>query len=160
MNKLLAFCLSLILPALSLNAEMTLSIIKPDAVAANHVGDIIARYEKGGLKVAGVKMVKMTKPEAMQFYSAHKDKPYYQGLVNMMNSGPVVVLALEGDNAIARTREIMGATDPAKALTGTIRRDFAVSIQSNAVHGSDAAETAKRELAFFFKPEEIYRRGS
>lgn len=139
-------------------AEQTLSIIKPDAVASHHIGDIISRFEGKQLQVAAIKMVKLSKEEAGQFYAVHKDRPFYPELVNFMSSGPVVVMVLEGDNAVALNREIMGATDPAKASPGTIRADFAKSIGQNAVHGSDSLENAKSEIAFFFKPDEIVNR--
>lgn len=135
--------------------QQTLSIIKPDAVKGNHIGEIISRFEKEGLKIAGLKMVRLTKPQAMQFYLEHKDRPFYNELVEFMTSGPVVVLILEGDNAILKNRELMGTTDPKKAAPGTIRRQFAASVQSNAVHGSDSEYAAAREIAFFFKPQEI-----
>ncbi|MFZ2314953.1 MAG: nucleoside-diphosphate kinase [Gammaproteobacteria bacterium] len=135
--------------------ERTLSIIKPDAVAKNVIGDIISRFEKGGLRVAAAKMMHLTKAQAEQFYSVHSERPFFGGLVSFMCSGPVLVQVLEGENAIARNREIMGATNPKDAAAGTIRKDFADSIDHNAVHGSDAPETAKEEIAFFFQPNEI-----
>jgi nucleoside-diphosphate kinase len=136
-------------------SEKTLSIIKPDAVAKNAIGDIIARFEKAGLRVAAAKMMHLTKTQAEQFYAVHSERPFFNGLVSFMSSGPVFVQVLEGDNAILRNREIMGATNPKDAAPGTIRADFADSIDHNAVHGSDATETAKQEIAFFFNPEEI-----
>ena len=138
--------------------EWTLSIIKPDAIAKNVIGEIIARFEKNGLKIVAAKMLQLTRAQANEFYVVHKEKPFYQGLVNFMISGPVLVQVLEGENAILKNREIMGATDPKNAAVGTIRADFAASIDLNAVHGSDAPETAKQEVAFFFKPEEISSR--
>lgn len=135
--------------------ECTLSIIKPDAVVANHIGEIIARLEKGGLQISAIKMVQLTKPEAMQFYAVHKDKPFYPALTEFMSSGPVVIMVLRGENAIAKNREIMGATDPAKAAKGTIRADFATSVQKNAVHGSDSPESANQEIRFFFKAHDV-----
>lgn len=135
--------------------ERTLSIIKPDAVAKNVVGEIIGRFEKGGLRVAAAKMMHLTKAQAEQFYAVHSARPFFNGLVSFMSSGPVLVQVLEGENAIALNRQIMGATNPKDAAEGTIRKDFADSIDHNAVHGSDAPETAKEEIAFFFKPEEI-----
>ena len=137
--------------------ELTLSIIKPNAVAKHHVGAIIHRFENRGLHVAGLRMIQLTQSEAEQFYALHKDRPFYKELVTFMTSGPVVVMALEGPGAILKNREIMGATDPKKAAPGTIRADFAESITANAVHGSDAPETAAQEVAFFFKPEELFR---
>lgn len=136
-------------------SEQTLSIIKPDAVAANHIGDIISSFEKEGLKIAAIKMLLLTKEQAGDFYAVHKNRPFYPALVDFMSSGPVVVMVLSGDNAIAKNREIMGATDPKKAVQNTIRARFAQSITQNAVHGSDSPESAKTEIAFFFKPEEI-----
>jgi nucleoside-diphosphate kinase len=136
--------------------EQTLSIIKPDAVADHHIGDIIARFEKSGLHIGAIKMVQLTKQQAQDFYAVHKERPFYPELVEFMISGPVVLMVLEGKDAIAKNRAIMGATDPKKAAPGTLRADFAKSVQSNAVHGSDSPETAKSEIAFFFKPSEIF----
>lgn len=138
-----------------MTVEKTLSIIKPDAVAKNVIGEIISRFEKAGLRVAGAKMLRLTKTQAEQFYAVHKERPFFNGLVSFISSGPVLVQVLEGPNAIAKNREVMGATNPKDAAPGTIRADFADSIDHNAVHGSDAPETAKQEIAFFFKPEEI-----
>ncbi len=135
--------------------ERTLSIIKPDAVAKNNIGEIVARFEKGGLRIAAAKMLHLSKSQAEQFYAVHKERPFFPALVNFMSSGPVLVQVLEGDNAIALNRQIMGATNPKDAAPGTIRADFADSIDHNAVHGSDASDTATQEIAFFFKPEEI-----
>ncbi|MFO7954302.1 nucleoside-diphosphate kinase [Thioalkalivibrio sp.] len=130
--------------------ERTLSIIKPDAVAKNVIGDIIGRFEKGGLKVVGARMMHLSREQAEGFYDVHKERPFFNDLVEFMISGPVLVQVLEGEDAIAKNREIMGATNPKEAAPGTIRADFAVSIDENAVHGSDAPETAEREIAFFF----------
>lgn len=138
-----------------MKTERTLSIIKPDAVAKNVIGQIISRFEKGGLRVAAAKMMHLSKHQAEQFYSVHKERPFFPALVSFMSSGPVLVQVLEGENAIALNRQIMGATNPKDAAAGTIRADFADSIDHNAVHGSDAPETAKQEISFFFKPEEI-----
>lgn len=138
-----------------MHKERTLSIIKPDAVRKNVIGQIIARFEKHGLKVVAAKMMHLTKHEAEQFYAVHKERPFFHDLVKFMISGPVLVQVLEGENAILKNREIMGATDPKKAADGTIRKDFANSIDENAVHGSDAVETAKQEIAFFFSTTEI-----
>lgn len=135
--------------------EQTLSIIKPDAVGKNHIGDIIARFEKGGLKVVAAKMLHLTQAEAEGFYAVHKDRPFFKDLVSFMITGPVLAMVLEGDNAIAKNRDLMGATDPKKAAPGTIRADFAKTIDENAVHGSDAPETAKSEIAYFFNKLEI-----
>jgi len=135
--------------------ERTLSIIKPDAVAKNVIGEIYTRFEKGGLQIIAAKMLHLTRKQAEEFYEVHKERPFYGELVEFMTSGPVVVQILEGENAIARNRELMGDTNPAKAAPGTIRADFASTIDENAVHGSDGPETAKREIGFFFKETEI-----
>ena len=135
--------------------ERTISIIKPDAVAKNVIGEIYARFEKAGLKIVAAKMLHLSKEQAEGFYAVHKERPFYKDLVAFMTSGPVMVQVLEGENAIAKNREVMGATNPKEAAPGTIRADFAVSIDENAVHGSDGPDTAKTEIAFFFKPEEI-----
>ena len=138
--------------------ERTLSIIKPDAVAKNVIGQIYSRFETVGLKVIAARMMHLSQAEAEGFYAVHKERPFFKDLVKFMTSGPVMVQALEGDNAIAKNRELMGATDPKKADKGTIRADFADSIDANAVHGSDAAETAKNEIAYFFPALNIYSR--
>ena len=138
--------------------ERTLSIIKPDAVAKNAIGQIVARFEAAGLKIAAAKLVQLPRAEAEQFYGVHKARPFFKDLVEFMISGPVFVQVLEGENAIAKNRELMGATDPKKADAGTIRADFADSIDANAVHGSDAAETAANEIAFFFAGLSVYAR--
>lgn len=130
--------------------ERTLSIIKPDAVAKNVIGEIITRFEKANLKVVNATLKQLTRAEAEGFYAVHKERPFFNDLVNFMISGPVFVQVLEGENAIAKNRELMGATDPKKAEPGTIRADFAESIDANAVHGSDAPETAAVEIAYFF----------
>lgn len=135
--------------------EQTLSIIKPDAVGQNMIGNIIEYFEKDGLSITAAKMLHLTPEQAKSFYAIHKERPFFQELVEFMTSGPVLVMVLEGENAIARNRQIMGATDPSKAAAGTIRADFATSIERNAVHGSDSAQTAKTEIAFFFKNNEI-----
>jgi nucleoside-diphosphate kinase len=138
--------------------ERTFSIVKPDAVAKNVIGEIYSRFEKGGLRIVASKMLHLTRAQAEGFYAVHKERPFYKDLVNFMISGPVMVQVLEGENAILRNREIMGATNPKDAAPGTIRADFASTVDENAVHGSDAAETAKEEFAFFFKPEELCAR--
>lgn len=138
--------------------EKTLSMIKPDAVARNLIGSIYQRFEQSGLRIVASKMVHLTRQQAEQFYAVHKDRPFFADLTAFMSSGPIMVQVLEGDNAILKNREIMGATDPKKAAPGTIRADFAESIDHNAVHGSDAPETAAFEISFFFKPEEIHSR--
>ncbi len=130
--------------------ERTFSIIKPDAVAKNVIGEIVSRFENNGLRIVASKMVHLTKEQAGDFYAVHKERPFYPDLVEYMTSGPVVVQVLEGENAIMKNREIMGATNPAEAAPGTIRADFAASIEENAVHGSDAPETAAQEIGFFF----------
>jgi nucleoside-diphosphate kinase len=135
--------------------ERTLSIIKPDAVRKNHIGEIISRFEKNGLKVVAARLVQLRKEDAEAFYAVHRARPFYNDLVAFMSSGPVLAMVLEGENAVLKNREIMGATDPKKAAPGTIRADFAASIDENAVHGSDAAETAAVEVDFFFSEEEI-----
>lgn len=136
--------------------EKTLSIIKPDAVAKNVIGQIISRFEKNGLRVVAAKMVQLNKQQAEAFYAVHKERPFYPALVQFISSGPVLVQVLSGENAIAKNREVMGATNPKDAAPGTIRADFADSIDHNAVHGSDAKETAQQEIAFFFSHDEIY----
>lgn len=135
--------------------ERTLSIIKPDAVAKNVIGEIIACFEKGGLKVVAAKMMHLSKEQAEGFYAVHKERPFFGELVEFMTSGPVLVQVLEGDSAIMRNREIMGATNPAEAADGTVRKLYADSIGENSVHGSDAAETAREEIAYFFSDDEI-----
>ena len=138
--------------------ERTLSIIKPDAVAKNVIGQIISRFEAAGLKVVAGRLVQLSRAEAEQFYAVHKARPFFKDLVDFMVSGPVFVQALEGENAVLKNRDLMGATDPKKAEPGTIRADFADSIDANAVHGSDAAETAAVEVAFFFPGLNVYAR--
>ena len=138
--------------------ERTLSIIKPDAVAKNVIGKIYQRFEDAGLKVIASRMIHLSRAEAEGFYAVHKERPFFKDLVGFMISGPVMVQALEGDGAILKNRDLMGATDPKKAATGTIRADFADSIDANAVHGSDAAETAKIEIAYFFPALNVYSR--
>ena len=138
--------------------ERTLSIIKPDAVAKNVVGQILARFEAAGLKVIAARMQHLSQREAEAFYAVHKERPFFKDLVSFMVSGPVMIQVLEGEGAIAKNRELMGATDPKKADKGTIRADFADSIDANAVHGSDAAETAAVEISFFFPGMNVYTR--
>jgi len=130
--------------------EQTLSIIKPDGVQKNLIGEIYSRFEKGGLEIVAARMMHLTEEQAQGFYAVHKERPFFNDLVSYMTSGPVVVQALQGENAIAKNREIMGATNPADADPGTIRKDFAASIEENVVHGSDAPETAAVEIAYFF----------
>lgn len=135
--------------------ERTFSIIKPDAVAKNQIGEITAKLEAAGLRVVASRMVRLSETQAKAFYAVHRERPFYADLVKFMTEGPVVVQVLEGDNAVAKNREVMGATDPAKAAPGTIRKEFATSIERNAVHGSDAPETARQEIAFFFSTAEL-----
>jgi nucleoside-diphosphate kinase len=135
--------------------ERTLSIVKPDGVAKNIIGEIYSRFEKSGLKIIAAKMLQLSRAEAERFYAVHKERPFFTALVEFMVSGPVMVQVLEGDNAIAKNREIMGATNPADAKPGTIRADFAKTVDENVVHGSDAPETAKVEIAFFFAETEL-----
>ena len=138
--------------------EQTLSIIKPDAVAKNVIGKIYARFEAAGLKVIAARMAYLSQGEAEAFYAVHKERPFFKDLVSFMISGPVIIQALEGEGAVLKNRDLMGATDPKKADAGTIRADFADSIDANAVHGSDAVDTAKAEIAFFFPGMNVYTR--
>lgn len=138
--------------------ERTLSIIKPDAVAKNVIGEIYTRFEKAGLKIVAARLTQLSRAEAEGFYAVHRERPFFGALVEFMISGPVMIQALEGDNAIAKNRELMGATNPKDAAPGTIRADFADSIDANAVHGSDGADTARQEIAYFFKDSEIHPR--
>lgn len=156
MNKWALYLALSLIPCLSHAAdEQTLSIIKPDAVKTKHIGDIIQRFESNGLKVGAMKMTQLSQDKAGAFYKEHEGKPFYTDLTKFMTSGPVVVMVLSGPDAIAKNRELMGATDFNKAATGTIRKDFAQSMTENAVHGSDSQESAKREIDFFFTKEEI-----
>ncbi|MDR9425117.1 MAG: nucleoside-diphosphate kinase [Pseudomonadota bacterium] len=139
--------------------ERTLSIIKPDAVAKNVIGEILSRFEKADLKVVAAKMMHLTQEQAEGFYAEHKERPFFNDLVAFMTSGPVVVQVLEGEGAILKNRDLMGATNPKEAEPGTIRADFATSIDANAAHGSDSAESAEREIAYFFNDNEICPRG-
>ena len=138
-----------------MSLERTISIIKPDAVAKNVIGEIYSRFEKAGLKIIAAKMMQLSEEKAGEFYAVHKERPFYGELVAFMTSGPVMVQILEGEDAIAKNREVMGATNPKEAAAGTIRADFAESIDENAVHGSDGPDTAKAEMAFFFSDDEI-----
>lgn len=135
--------------------ERTLSIIKPDGVAKNVIGEIYTRFEKAGLRIVAARMVHLSQERAEGFYAVHRERPFFNDLVKFMISGPVIIQVLEGENAIAKHREIMGATNPKEAAPGTIRADFAVSIDENAVHGSDSPETAAQEIAYFFQPNEL-----
>ena len=138
--------------------ERTLSIIKPDAVARNVIGEIYARFEKAGLKIIAARMARLSRGDAEGFYAVHRGRPFFNDLVEFMISGPVMIQVLEGDNAILKNRDLMGATDPKKAAKGTIRADFAQSIDANAVHGSDAPETAATEIAYFFPASQVFTR--
>ncbi|MCH8502297.1 MAG: nucleoside-diphosphate kinase [Aliidiomarina sp.] len=138
--------------------ERTLSIIKPDAVAKNVIGAIVNRFETSGLRIVGQKMMHLSKEQAEGFYAEHKERPFFGALVEFMTSGPIVVMALEGEDAVRKNREIMGATNPQEAAAGTLRADFAETIDENAVHGSDAVESAAREIAYFFSDEEVCAR--
>ena len=135
--------------------ERTLSIVKPDAVSKNLIGEIYKRFETAGLQIVAARMLHLTRAQAEEFYDVHRERPFFEPLCEFMISGPVMVQVLEGEDAIAKNREVMGATNPAEAEPGTIRADFASTIDANAVHGSDAPETAEREIAFFFRDEEI-----
>lgn len=138
--------------------EQTLSIIKPDATGKNHLGKIIDRFESNGLQVVGAKMLHLDKEKAEGFYAVHRERPFFGDLVRFMTTGPVLVMVLEGESAVQKNRDIMGATDPKKAAPGTIRSDFASSIEENAVHGSDSLENAKIEIAYFFQNGEVWKR--
>jgi nucleoside-diphosphate kinase len=137
-------------------AERTLSIIKPDAVARGLIGDILKKFQSGGLKLVATKLTRLTPERARAFYAVHKERPFYASLCEYMSSGPILVSVLEGEGAIMKHRDIMGATDPAKAAPGTIRREWGEDVEKNAVHGSDGPETAASEIGFFFKPDEIH----
>ncbi|MBI2379754.1 MAG: nucleoside-diphosphate kinase [Gammaproteobacteria bacterium] len=138
--------------------ERTFSIVKPDAVAKNVIGEIYARFERAGLKIVAAKMLHLSREQAEGFYAEHKERGFFGALVDFMTSGPVMVQVLEGEDAVRKNREIMGATNPAQALAGTLRHDYAASIDENAVHGSDAVTSAEREIAYFFKHEELCAR--
>lgn len=138
-----------------MTVEQTLSIIKPDGVRRNLIGQVLARFEKAGLVIKSLRMMRLTKEEAQGFYAVHAERPFFDDLTSYMSSGPIVVSVLEGDNAIQKNRDIMGATDPANAEPGTIRKDFAESIEANTVHGSDAPETAAQEISFFFTQHQL-----
>ncbi|MCR4304459.1 MAG: nucleoside-diphosphate kinase [Gallionella sp.] len=141
-----------------MSVERTLSIIKPDAVARNVIGQIYSRFEKAGLKIIAAQMRHLSRTEAEGFYAVHRERPFFKDLVSFMISGPVMIQVLEGENAIQKNRDLMGATDPKKADMGTIRADFAASIEANAVHGSDSAENARTEIAYFFAPKNLCSR--
>jgi nucleoside-diphosphate kinase len=138
--------------------ERTLSIVKPDGVRGNHIGEVYRRFEKAGLSIIAARMLHLSQREAEGFYAVHRERPFFKDLVRYMSSGPLVVQVLEGENAIARNRDLMGATDPKQAAAGTIRADLAASIEQNVVHGSDAPETAAREIAYFFSTTELHPR--
>lgn len=139
--------------------ERTLSIVKPDGVTRNLIGEVVRRLERAGLRVVGSRMLRLTQAQAEGFYAVHRERPFFNDLVRYMTSGPVVVQVLEGENAVAKNREVMGATDPKKAAPGTIRADLAESIEANTVHGSDSVENATVEIAYFFQPAELCPRG-
>ncbi len=139
-------------------AEQTLSIIKPDAVKKNAIGQILARFEGAGLRIVAARMMHLSRPQAEGFYAVHRERPFFRDLVEFMISGPVLIQVLQGENAIAKNRELMGATDPKKAAKGTIRADFAASIDANAVHGSDGPDTARTEISYFFAACEVFQR--
>ncbi len=141
-----------------MSVERTLSIIKPDAVAKNVIGEIYNRFEKAGLRIVAARMMQLSRPQAEGFYAVHKERPFFNDLVDFMVSGPIMVQVLEGENAIKQNREVMGATNPAVAAPGTIRADFASTIDENAVHGSDGPDTARTEIAYFFSNEELCAR--
>jgi nucleoside-diphosphate kinase len=140
-----------------MSVERTLSIVKPDAVGRNLIGEILRRFEAAGLKIAAGKLLRLTPERAQAFYAVHKERPFYADLCAYMSSGPIFAAVLEGENAILKNRELMGATDPAKAAPGTIRKDCGKDVEKNAVHGSDGGETAAMEIAFFFRPDEIHQ---
>jgi nucleoside-diphosphate kinase len=158
MKRFMASLLISILPVLNMQAapEQTLAIIKPDAVAAQHIGEIIARYEASGLQVVALKMARLNKEKAGAFYAVHRDRPYFKDLTSFMSSGPIVAMVLNGENSIAKSRQLIGATNPKEAAKGTIRADFGKSIGENAIHGSDTLDNAKSEIAFFFTASEIF----
>ena len=139
--------------------ERTLSIVKPDGVEGNHIGEVYRRFEQAGLSIIAARMLQLSQREAEGFYAVHRERPFFRDLVRYMTSGPVLVQVLEGEDAVAKNREIMGATDPKKAAPGTIRADLAASIEQNVVHGSDAPDTAAREIAYFFSTTELHPRG-
>ncbi len=139
--------------------ERTLSIVKPDGVRGNLIGEVYRRFEQAGLSIIAARMLQLSQREAERFYAVHRERPFFRDLVRYMTSGPVIVQVLEGESAIARHRDVMGATDPKQAAPGTIRADFATSIEQNVVHGSDAADTAAREIAYFFSVKELHPRG-
>ena len=139
-----------------MSVERTLSIVKPDAVGRNLIGEILRRFEAAGLRIAAGKLLRLSPERAQAFYAVHKERPFFAGLCTYMSSGPIFVSVLQGENAILKNREIMGATDPAKAAPGTIRKDCGRDVEQNAVHGSDSPETAAGEIAFFFKPDEVF----
>jgi len=140
-----------------MSVEKTLSIVKPDAVGRSLIGEILKRFEAAGLKIVAGKLLRLTPERARAFYAVHKERPFFASLCSYMSSGPIFVSVLEGENAILKNREIMGATDPAKAAAGTVRKDFGKDVEQNAVHGSDGPDTATIEIAFFFRPDEIQR---
>ena len=139
--------------------ERTLSMIKPNAVEDGHIGDIISRFEREGFHVAAISLIQLSKEKAEGFYIEHKERPFFGSLIHFMTSSPVILMVLEGENAVSRNREIMGATDPAKAAEGTLRKLYAHSLEANAIHGSDSLQSAEREISYFFEKNNIYSRG-
>jgi len=165
MQKLLLICLTALFagctqnsPAPESKKELTLSIIKPDAVKENHIGEILSLFEKNGLRIAAIKMMRLDKERAKKFYAVHKSRPFYEELTTFMSSGPVIAIVLEGENAVAKNRELMGSTNPKEAAPGTLRALYAKSTGENAVHGSDSLENARHEIAFLFAGDEIFPR--
>lgn len=156
MKKYLCIFLTLMSSLLLAETQKTLSIIKPDAVQAHNIGKILTKFEENGLQIVAMRMVKLTSERSSEFYAEHKGRPFYADLVEFMSSGPIVAIVLKGEDAIAKNRQLMGATDPAKAAQGTLRALFAHSTTKNAVHGSDSPQSAEREISFFFTPAEIY----
>ncbi|PJD94249.1 MAG: nucleoside-diphosphate kinase [Parachlamydia sp.] len=156
MKKTLCIFLTLMSSLLLAETQKTLSIIKPDAVQAQNIGKILTKFEENGLQIVAMRMIKLTPERSGEFYAEHKGRPFYPDLVEFMSSGPIVAIVLKGEDAIAKNRQLMGATDPAKATQGTLRALFALSTTKNAVHGSDSPQSAEREISFFFTPAEIY----
>lgn len=156
MKKTLCIFLTLMSSLLLAETQKTLSIIKPDAVQAQNIGKILTKFEENGLQIVAMRMIKLTPERSGEFYAEHKGRPFYPDLVEFMSSGPIVAIVLKGEDAIAKNRQLMGATDPAKAAQGTLRALFALSTTKNAVHGSDSPQSAEREISFFFTPAEIY----
>lgn len=157
MNYFWSFFVACLVGFLPIYGEQTLSILKPNVVQEHHIGEILSQFEKNGLQIIGLKMVQMNQEEAGRFYETHREKPFFQDLVTFMSSGPVVLVVLEGDNAVAKNRELMGATDPKKAKPGTLRALYGKDITANGIHGSDSAENAKNEIDYFFEQDELFK---